>query len=83
MGEAALGRVVTGGGGLYEADPPFDFAQGRLFGDDQGMTTREAKARAEVWWLADGLHPTLRDGTAKDGAPVLLWLAEITTTADP
>ena len=25
-------------------------------------------------WLGDGLHPTLRDETAKDGALDLLWL---------
>ncbi len=39
------------------------------------MTTRKAKASAS--WLVDGLHPTLRDETAKDGAPVRLGLAEM------
>ena len=33
------------------------------------MTTREAKTKASASWLVDGLHPTLRDETAKDGAP--------------
>src|ERR1700755_2990794 len=35
-----------------------------------GMTTRKAKASATAQWLVDGLDPTLRDETAKDGAPV-------------
>ena len=30
--------------------------------------------KAKALWLVDGLHPTLRDETAKDGAPALLWL---------
>jgi hypothetical protein len=43
------------------------------------MTTRKAKTKAKAKasassWLVDGLRPTLRDETAKDGAPVLLWL---------
>jgi len=41
------------------------------------MIARKAKARAKAWWLADGLHPTLRDGTAKDGAPDRLRRAEM------
>ena len=57
------------------------------------MTTRKAKTKAEALRLVEGLHPTLRDETAKDGAPALLWLAEESawlwlakrkkTTADP
>ena len=31
--------------------------------------------------LVEFLHPTLRDAAAKDGAPVLLWLAEKQATA--
>jgi hypothetical protein len=43
------------------------------FGDDN----QKGKGKTIAWWLADGLHPTLRDGTAKDGAPVRLWLVEV------
>ena len=50
-----------------DADSPFDFTQGRLFGDDNKRA--RARTKAEVSWLVDGLHPTLRDETAKDGAP--------------
>jgi hypothetical protein len=55
------------------------------------MTTR--KAEAAGLRLVDGLHPIFRDETAKDGAPALLWLGEVSallwlakrkkTTADP
>jgi hypothetical protein len=38
------------------------------------MVTRKTKAKGR--WLVDSLHPTLRDETAKDGAPVLLWLID-------
>jgi hypothetical protein len=64
---------------MREADPVFDFAQGRLF----GMITRKARAKAKAkgksqcLWRVDGLHPTLLAETAKDGAPVRLWLAEM------
>jgi hypothetical protein len=33
------------------------------------MDGAPATAKAEALWLVDGLHPTLRDETAKDGAP--------------
>jgi hypothetical protein len=39
------------------ADPPFDFAQGRLFGDD--MTPRKAKAAATA--NAGFLHSAAHD----------------------
>src|SRR5258708_34700372 len=37
-----------------------------------GETTASARAR----WPVEGLHPTLRDETAKDGAPVWFWRCE-------
>ena len=46
------------------ADPPFDFAQAGSL----GMTSKD-QGKGKSLVLADGLHPTLCDGTAKDGAP--------------
>src|SRR5712672_1175902 len=40
------------------------------------MTTGKATAKATARWPVEGLHPTLRDETAKDGAPVWFWRCE-------
>jgi hypothetical protein len=74
----ATAAVVGDAEARGEADPPFDFAQGRLFGDDN----QKGKGKSKSLVVTDGLHPTLRDGTAKDGAPVLLWLSEMGLATD-
>jgi hypothetical protein len=43
---------------------------------DSWLVDGFARATAKAWWLVDGFDPTLRDETAKDGAPDLLWLVE-------
>jgi hypothetical protein len=52
MGEAALGRVVTAGYVCEKQFPPFDFAQGRLFGDDNQEATATIKnnSRSLAGW---------------------------------
>jgi hypothetical protein len=40
------------------------------FGNDKQKT----RATTTALWLGNGLHPTHRDETAMNGAPVLLWL---------
>jgi hypothetical protein len=49
------------------------------FGRNDGFFGWEKKAKttatATALWLVDGLHPTLREEAAKDGAPERLWLS--------
>jgi hypothetical protein len=40
--------VAGGGGARTTADPPFDFAQGRLFGDDNQKGKANAKAKVKA-----------------------------------
>jgi hypothetical protein len=65
--------------GIWWAFPGVCFCQ--VLGEEFGEATtdfplgptKKATASAAAQWPVDGLHPTLRDEAAKDGAPVWFW----------
>ena len=66
----------------------FDWRVGRATAsasaNGEGKRPRQKRKQKQSVRLVDLLHPTLRDETAKDGAPGLLWLTEDRKTeADP